>query len=433
MSLPSGEPPITELFSEASKLVKLESRLDNRQLRRDSKDSQINHIDFANDLDLLSPLLMDVKTPQLKLTQSIKELKKLVTECHNCKTHTTPLWRKDPQGNTLCNACGLFLKLHGTTRPLLLKTDVIKKRSSRRLQLSAPKAAAQPTAVPSLFNPRKQPQPLTPQPLAVLAPTLSSLPSLSRYKNILILPKPKGSSTTLAQQAAIPIPLQQSSPSYQPFKRKKLEVSIVLSFNQGLLYKQRNHLPTRQLLTNLARKNLGITFGLAHTTPSLSLTSNNISILNSQKLFFDSQPQRPTPMDMLEVGTPGSVTLALLFGRQPSFTTIPTDVNRPSPRYDGLTPNTPLNDISSSLKRPGPQDNYPAQNLAFMRGIDDEVLMDSGEFFPQFVGTDFMDSFGMLSPLPLEPIGDDPEIQRGFGMPAMLEPAKDLDWLRFEL
>lgn len=53
-------------------------------------------------------------------------------ECHNCHTLKTPLWRKDPDGNTLCNACGLFLKLHGSTRPLSLKTDVIKKRSSRR-------------------------------------------------------------------------------------------------------------------------------------------------------------------------------------------------------------------------------------------------------------------------------------------------------------
>ncbi|CAH2353929.1 hypothetical protein CLIB1423_13S02102 [[Candida] railenensis] len=55
------------------------------------------------------------------------------TECHNCHTLKTPLWRKDPEGNTLCNACGLFQKLHGTTRPLSLKTDIIKKRNSRRL------------------------------------------------------------------------------------------------------------------------------------------------------------------------------------------------------------------------------------------------------------------------------------------------------------
>ncbi|KAG2224370.1 hypothetical protein INT45_006770 [Circinella minor] len=49
--------------------------------------------------------------------------------CTNCKTTTTSLWRRDDHGNPLCNACGLFLKLHGMERPLSLKTDVIKRRN----------------------------------------------------------------------------------------------------------------------------------------------------------------------------------------------------------------------------------------------------------------------------------------------------------------
>lgn len=52
-----------------------------------------------------------------------------LTQCYNCFTKNTPLWRRDPAGNPLCNACGLFLKLHGVVRPLSLKTDVIKKRN----------------------------------------------------------------------------------------------------------------------------------------------------------------------------------------------------------------------------------------------------------------------------------------------------------------
>ena len=51
------------------------------------------------------------------------------TTCTNCYTQTTPLWRRNPEGHPLCNACGLFLKLHGVVRPLSLKTDVIKKRN----------------------------------------------------------------------------------------------------------------------------------------------------------------------------------------------------------------------------------------------------------------------------------------------------------------
>ncbi|RDL37013.1 Glucocorticoid receptor-like (DNA-binding) [Venustampulla echinocandica] len=49
--------------------------------------------------------------------------------CTNCFTQTTPLWRRNAEGHPLCNACGLFLKLHGVVRPLSLKTDVIKKRN----------------------------------------------------------------------------------------------------------------------------------------------------------------------------------------------------------------------------------------------------------------------------------------------------------------
>jgi hypothetical protein len=49
--------------------------------------------------------------------------------CQNCTTSTTPLWRRDEIGSVLCNACGLFLKLHGRARPISLKTDVIKSRN----------------------------------------------------------------------------------------------------------------------------------------------------------------------------------------------------------------------------------------------------------------------------------------------------------------
>lgn len=43
---------------------------------------------------------------------------KKVLQCANCKTKTTPLWRKTNQGDVLCNACGLFYKLHGILRPV---------------------------------------------------------------------------------------------------------------------------------------------------------------------------------------------------------------------------------------------------------------------------------------------------------------------------
>ena len=39
----------------------------------------------------------------------------------NCGTHHTPLWRRSPNGSTICNACGLYLKARNTSRPTTLK------------------------------------------------------------------------------------------------------------------------------------------------------------------------------------------------------------------------------------------------------------------------------------------------------------------------
>ncbi|KAI8355799.1 hypothetical protein B0O80DRAFT_385017, partial [Mortierella sp. GBAus27b] len=47
--------------------------------------------------------------------------------CANCRTTTTPLWRRDTNGNTICNACGLYFKLHNVHRPVTMKRAVIKR------------------------------------------------------------------------------------------------------------------------------------------------------------------------------------------------------------------------------------------------------------------------------------------------------------------
>ncbi|CDH53824.1 predicted protein [Lichtheimia corymbifera JMRC:FSU:9682] len=48
--------------------------------------------------------------------------------CYNCGTTTTPLWRRDEDGRTICNACGLYYKLHHMNRPITMKNTVIKRR-----------------------------------------------------------------------------------------------------------------------------------------------------------------------------------------------------------------------------------------------------------------------------------------------------------------
>lgn len=83
-----------------------------------------------------------------------------LTSCSNCGTTTTPLWRRSPQGRTICNACGLYLKARNTTRPPSLKRHSTPAHSSGAM---------------SSFS--RRPLPLAPAPIIMTTPIFRATPS----------------------------------------------------------------------------------------------------------------------------------------------------------------------------------------------------------------------------------------------------------------
>lgn len=52
-----------------------------------------------------------------------------MTKCTNCLTTKTSLWRRDSEGRPVCNACGLYFKLHSKRRPPSWRRDITSSRN----------------------------------------------------------------------------------------------------------------------------------------------------------------------------------------------------------------------------------------------------------------------------------------------------------------
>ncbi|XP_033123351.1 transcription factor GATA-4-like [Anneissia japonica] len=65
--------------------------------------------------------------PQRRMSGSRRE----GIACANCRTSTTTLWRRNKEGEPVCNACGLYYKLHNVNRPLAMKKDGIQTRKRK--------------------------------------------------------------------------------------------------------------------------------------------------------------------------------------------------------------------------------------------------------------------------------------------------------------
>lgn len=53
--------------------------------------------------------------PPIKPSKKMPNNRRAGLACSNCSTTTTTLWRRNNQGEPVCNACGLYFKLHGVS------------------------------------------------------------------------------------------------------------------------------------------------------------------------------------------------------------------------------------------------------------------------------------------------------------------------------
>ncbi|KAG0247135.1 hypothetical protein BG011_001962 [Mortierella polycephala] len=69
---------------------------------------------------LIHPPRQKTNPPLMTARQGIK--------CTNCSQTQTPLWRKNDAGEPICNACGLYAKLHNRARPVTMRKAKITRR-----------------------------------------------------------------------------------------------------------------------------------------------------------------------------------------------------------------------------------------------------------------------------------------------------------------
>ncbi|XP_023663277.2 transcription factor GATA-6-like [Paramormyrops kingsleyae] len=78
--------------------------------------------------------------PLIKPQKRMVSTRRLGLACANCQTSTTTLWRRNAEGEPVCNACGLYTKLHGVPRPLAMKKEGIQTRKRKPKALNKNKS-----------------------------------------------------------------------------------------------------------------------------------------------------------------------------------------------------------------------------------------------------------------------------------------------------
>ncbi|KAM9328154.1 transcription factor GATA-3 isoform 5-T5 [Pholidichthys leucotaenia] len=130
-----------------------------------------------------------------KLTRQVQSAaRRAGTSCANCQTTTTTLWRRNANGDPVCNACGLYFKLHNINRPLTMKKEGIQTRNRKMSSKSKKSKKAQDNMEDFSKSLMDKSSSFSP---AALSRHMSSFPPFSHSSHMLTTPTPMHASSSL--------------------------------------------------------------------------------------------------------------------------------------------------------------------------------------------------------------------------------------------
>uniref|UniRef100_A0A1A8FQI2 GATA-binding protein 3 n=1 Tax=Nothobranchius korthausae TaxID=1143690 RepID=A0A1A8FQI2_9TELE len=130
-----------------------------------------------------------------KLTRQVQSAaRRAGTSCANCQTTTTTLWRRNANGDPVCNACGLYFKLHNINRPLTMKKEGIQTRNRKMSSKSKKSKKSQDSMDDFSKSLMDKSSSFSP---AALSRHMSSFPPFSHSGHMLTTPTPMHPSSSL--------------------------------------------------------------------------------------------------------------------------------------------------------------------------------------------------------------------------------------------
>ncbi|XP_033845589.1 transcription factor GATA-3 isoform X2 [Periophthalmus magnuspinnatus] len=132
--------------------------------------------------------------PLIKPKRRLSAARRAGTSCANCQTTTTTLWRRNANGDPVCNACGLYYKLHNINRPLTMKKEGIQTRNRKMSSKSKKSKKSQDNMEDFSKSLMDKSSSFSP---AALSRHMSSFPPFSHSSHMLTTPTPMHPSSSL--------------------------------------------------------------------------------------------------------------------------------------------------------------------------------------------------------------------------------------------